>query len=344
MALMNKTRIAFIIMVAGCLVTLLIVISSRHASPVPIENTQLQPGSDHASPPLGHPSLKDPPSPNIGIGSIQTQETESTPLSFIDDEIFEKAGGSVETALFEQKDSDPCNFIKLTWAHGMDYKYAQRLIGKEKLPTLHKMLENPDYAPYWHRVAELIGCVSDDSNSIPILLRYIQRDDTNAWDWKSNARKNGYRMIMGKVRAFEWIGKIGGNRVNSILRDALTEEGAQRLTKAWIDGELPVLGKKGGRKEVIEVLRGRAAMGLVFTQQTDNINLVKQQYEQEHARCKANKTTNRYYGGLVCAMADQAFIEENDRESRFNLWGSGGLELKAVRPHIIRYNWRFQEK
>jgi hypothetical protein len=336
----NKIRVSVGITIAVCLVTMLIFMFYDRTNYKPVENTPLEFIHDEIESSI---SSKEAPLANISTGNVKSRLSESDQLSFVEDEILERAGGSVETALFEKRISDPRNFIKLKWAHGTEYKCAREVIGQDKLPILYDMLEDPNYARYWNNVAELIGYVSNDVNSVPVLLRYIQRDDTNAWDWKSNARYNGYRMIMGKVRVLEWIGKIGGNRADPILRDALTEEGAQRLTKAWIDSELPVLGKKGGRKEVIQLIRGRAAQGLIYSQKAENINLVKKCYGQVHADYQASETIDCLYNGIVSAIAEQAFIEDHDLESRFNLWGSG-LEGNSLDSYVKKYHWYLQEK
>ncbi|MHC4333323.1 MAG: M56 family metallopeptidase [Planctomycetota bacterium] len=46
---------------------------------------------------------------------------------------------------------------------GMLFEEARRLIAKDKLPVLHKMLEDEAYASCWHNVARLIGYVSNDT-------------------------------------------------------------------------------------------------------------------------------------------------------------------------------------
>ena len=83
-------------------------------------------------------------------------------------------------------------------------------------------------------------------------------------------------------------------------------------------------------------------MGIVKTK-PENINIVKRLYEQTHADYKATKKIDCFYNSLVSAMADQAYIEENGREARFNLWGSG-QEAAALDASIKKYHWHFQEK
>jgi len=281
-------------------------------------------------------SEKQSPSDEETLGS-----TTSPGFEFIDSEVLQQADEALGEALFDAKYSDPRNFVRLKWFSGMPYKTARRLIKEDKLPLLYEMLEDKSYAPYWHKVALLIGYVSEDPNSVPVLLHYFQRDDS--WNWKSVDRMVGIPRIGGKVSALKWIGKIGGDEADIILRDAVTEQGAARLANAWIEGDLlPNSSTFESKENVVELIRGRAAKGLVYSGRPENIDIVKLLYAQEDAYCRTNRKVTRLYNGLVDAMATQAFIAENSRESLLNISGASN-HLDIIEPYIRKYAWHLED-
>jgi len=248
--------------------------------------------------------------------------------------------GALGEALFDIQNSDPCNFVKVNWFSGMHYKTARRLIKKDKLPLLHKMLEDKSCAPDWNKAALLIGFISDDPSSVPVLLKFFQRNDS--WSWKSVGKSTGISRMSGKVSTLMWIGKIGGSEADSILREAVTKQGALRLASDWIDGDLVSGSKSYGNKEnVVTLIRGRAAKGLAFSGNPKNIEIVKQLYAQEHAYCLKNKKVTRLYNGLVDAMSIQDFIAENGRESYLETFGESN-RLDVIAPYITKYAWHLK--
>jgi hypothetical protein len=250
-----------------------------------------------------------------------------------------KAKETDERAQWDKKYSDPRNFIELNWRSGMPYKEVRRLITKDKLPLLHEMLEDKKYAGDWHKVARLMGYVSDDANSVPVLLRYFQRDDS--WNWKSTDNYAiGQRRLSGKTDALKWIGKLGGEDAEAFLRKAVTEDGAAEVAKAWLaDGLIPDSSTFCTKANTIVRIRGRAAEGLVFTGRVENIAIVKNHFTKEITYCAENKKYTRLYNPLRAAMAYSDFIEDHDLESLFNLFGSRERR-KALRPYIRRYRWQ----
>jgi hypothetical protein len=146
--------------------------------------------------------------------------------------------------------------------------------------------------------------------------------------------------LEGKIDALQWIGKIGGADAESLLRKAVTKAGAAPVAKAWIgDALIPTSTTFDTEENTIVCLRGRAAMGLVFTRKSDNVDVVNKFLTEELAYCAANKTFTALYDPLVSAMAYNDFIVDNDLESLFKLFGSSE-RLDALRPYINSYAWR----
>ena len=107
---------------------------------------------------------------------------------------------------------------------GLNYNSINALLPKDKLPVLYGLLDDELYAPYWGNISTVIGNVSDDPNTVPILLNYFKRDDGEKLNW-----------MQGKIWTLAHIGKIGGDAADSILRKAITKEGARELAKDWLD-------------------------------------------------------------------------------------------------------------
>jgi len=244
-------------------------------------------------------------------------------------------------ALFDAKYSDPRKFIRLKWHSGMPYKTARRLIKEDKLPLLYEMLEDKSYAPYWHKVARLIGYISDDPCSVPVLLQYFQRDDS--WNWKSVDRTTGIPRLMGKISALAWIGKNRAGIADIILRQAVTEKSAEKLAADWIGDNL-VQGSSTfkSKENVVALIRNSAAKGLVYSGKRENIEIVKKLYAQEDAYCRTNRKTSTLHNGLVEAMAIEDFIREKSLESLLNTFGASN-HLDIMIPYLTKYSWLLQD-
>jgi hypothetical protein len=259
-------------------------------------------------------------------------------LEFIDKEVYRQAEEITGQALFDAKYSDPRNFIQLNWHEGISYKHAKRLITKNKLPVLYEMLEDVNYAPDWHKVATLIGYISEDPCSVPILLDYIKRDDK--WNWNIADRAASIGRLLGKISALIGIGRIGGEQANIILRNSTTEEGATQLAKIWIEGQLPTSVKS--KEEVVAYIKGRAAMGLISSRKPENIEIVRQLFAKEEAYCKENRKVTKFYKDLASAIAVQDFTEKNGYEAYLNLLGSGRY-FNAMMPYVAKYMVNFEK-
>ncbi|MHC4109888.1 MAG: hypothetical protein ACYSUY_02375 [Planctomycetota bacterium] len=234
-----------------------------------------------------------------------------------------KVEPKVDTAgtTYAVKYSDPREYVKRD-NNAIRYEEARRLISKDKLPLLHEMLEDKTYAPYRHNIAELIGYISDDPTSVPVLFRYFQSNESG-----------NISSLFIKPGAIKWIGKIGGDEADLILRKAVTEQGAVNLAE-WLDDKpWPRKGMK--RKHVIGFIRQAAMTGLVLTGKAENIRLVEEIYEQELPSAIRTKKATMVFGGAIDALAIKDFIAENGLEAYLSLYGNN--RLKKLRPYLRKY-------
>jgi len=311
----KKTSIGFVVgavVLAGIVVLLCLLRADRHEQ----ESTgQLQHGrldGGLARKPAVEPAQQDKSVQVVKRASPADSKGTDLDLEVLSRDIYTHAEGAADMAAFNSKYSDPCNFVRLEWFEGMSYTKACQLITKDKLPVLYQILGDRDYAPYWHNVAQLIGYVSDDPNSVPPLIRYFQQDDH--WNWTSVDRGTAHNRFIGKLSALVWVGKNGADQADTILRDAITEEGAIRLAAAWLE-KLPDPRLLETREDVIGLIRGCAAKGLILSGKPENTDIVTQFY----ATAKAERANSALLGQLMDAMAMKDCIADHGLESYFNM-------------------------
>jgi hypothetical protein len=209
---------------------------------------------------------------------------------------------------------------------GMPYDMLKRAVKKDQLPLLYQLLADATYAPYWHNIARMIGYISDDPNSIPVLLAYFQRDDGSMVE-----------SIPGKIYSIALIGKIGSEKADPILKKALTKEGVEELTKSWINEAKWKRSERLDKNYVITNTQGAALRGLVFTGKKENWDFVEKLYnEQKEISLKSGKQTD-IMAALVDAMIKKAYIADhnNDVESYFRI--DNQVRSQTLRPYIYKY-------
>ena len=231
-----------------------------------------------------------------------------------------------EIADFEKKYSDPRDFVKLKWINGIPRERAIRIITKDDMPLLHEMLKDLDYAPYWHNVANLIGYISDDPCSVPVLLDYFQRNDETMT----------YVSFPAKIWCVANIGRIGKQGANELLHKAITEEGAIELAQEWLDSTS--LEEEYSREWTIDYIRLAAMHGLIYTGIKENIELIENIYEKENAVYKDTGEVTRLLHNSIDALAARDYIAENGISAYMNL-ASGDISRfsSAMEPYFSRY-------
>jgi hypothetical protein len=209
---------------------------------------------------------------------------------------------------------------------GMNYDRLKQTIKKDQLPLLYKLLDSNDYAPYWHNIARMIGYISNDPNSIPVLLKYYQRDD--------GAKVES---IGGKIWSIALIGKIGSEKANPILKKAITKEGAEELAKSWLNEGKWKRSEIITKDRVITSTQSAALDGLVFTGKKENWDIVEKLYnEQKEISIKNGKQTE-IMSALVDAMAKKGIIADSNNvvDAYFRI--DSQVMGMTLRPYIEKY-------
>jgi hypothetical protein len=291
----------------------------------------------------------------ISANSGQTQTLK------VDDEKSTEQSNSASD-LFYSKFGDPREFIKLDWYEGMDYGMVKRTIKQDKLPLLHEMLKDANYSDSWEKISRLIGYLSKDPNSVTVLLDYFKRDDS--WNWQSSetpgtvqwVKDNGKceRKLRGKITSLMFIGMIGGPQANLILRQAVTEQGEEKLSAAWIrDNFLPKPSAFVSKADMITGIRVEAIKGLVFSGDRENYEIVKKLYEPGEATCKSYRESHTFdesmanssllHQTLVESMGKHDYISEHSLEAYFELFGDNNNYDDTIVPYEIKYCSLFEE-
>jgi hypothetical protein len=194
----------------------------------------------------------------------------------IEQEVISASSEATEQFL---KERNPKEFVKLKWKNEAPYALTKRLLTPDSLPILYTLLDDIKYAEYWPRIVEVISYLSEDQKSLSVILNYITRAD----DWTSLEAYDLSTRCRGKINSLKWIGLIGGGEADKILRQALTSDGARKLIKDWINGPLPkwasVYWENDPAGQLIQVIQGYAAIGIVLSQNQQSIQLVEELYE-----------------------------------------------------------------
>ena len=143
------------------------------------------------------------------------------------------------------------------------------------LPVLRSMLQDNKFKNRWIHVSKIICWLSekDDKESFDAILNYITRPDS----WLEEDAIGAAGQLMGKGLALEYLGLMANSDVSSILRRAITREGAEELVESW--SALPLPEPYDDRQSLITALRGHAARGLVFSRDPVNVALVREEFE-----------------------------------------------------------------
>ncbi|MBN1974947.1 MAG: hypothetical protein JW787_15000 [Sedimentisphaerales bacterium] len=214
------------------------------------------------------------------------------------------------------------DFVTQEMRFGVSYRLVKGMFSSDKLPLLYQLLDDESYVPYWGNIAKVIGFISEDPNTVPILLKYIQRNDGDKVNW-----------LNGKIWILCEIGKIGGKEADSILRKAITKEGARELVKDWVDEELwqdKVYDSNG----VILIVRNAAVKGLINTCKPENWKIVEDIIENVN-------NENKDIAILAAeALSVRDFIVENDND----IEAFYRVEVDRLPGVITKYYKKYREK
>jgi len=211
---------------------------------------------------------------------------------------------------------------------GIPYAAARKQVDPNLLPELLLAMRDAAYVPRWQRVAMLIAIVGDDESCAKTVLDYVRAPE----GWDSNVYDE--RVIL-KAQTLMWAGRIGGAATCATLRQALSAEGARELIKEWAQGPLPPWARE--KTNLIDQVRGSAAMGLVLAQDAKGMKLVERLYWEVHSEVRRNKDLGKMHSGLISAMAARDLIADIGMDKYLNERVGSDVSWEDLRRYHEKY-------
>lgn len=213
---------------------------------------------------------------------------------------------------------------------GVPYSIAKREYSAADLSELHAMVLDPKEAPDARmRAATIIGYLGSGKSSVNVLVESVTRPEDFAAPTSPNIPASA--RVTAKVRALEWAGLAGKDDASAILRKAITPQGAAELAAQWIDSPaLPNV--NGGKDAILDAIRGRAAIGLVYSQVPENLELVEETYQRSEAERPA------FTNLLSEAMARRDMIADMGMEKYLADTMAGGRGRGAIATYLQKYS------
>lgn len=269
----------------------------------------------------------------------QTLRREPSPdTSGIDDgfkEFHQTVGDQVsrdlmEKGLFELKQRDPREFVRRS-DHEISPTLVRKLLTQGSLPALYALLDDPAYRQYWANVAKTICYLSDDPRSAPIIIKYIRRSD----DWKQGDIAASFECA-GKIKTLTWLGFLGGEEAERVLMKAMTPDGVKELTKAWINGPLPVWATKPD-SEIVSFIQGSAAIGIVHSQSQQGIRKAEASYAAARTDSQQLGYFTPQFKETARAMAIRDLIQSIGMDAYLNRVDDPGYYQFTILPRAEEY-------
>jgi hypothetical protein len=231
----------------------------------------------------------------------------------------------------------------------LGYRVVLDSFSKSDVPELFRLLGMSEYVGEWLQITMMIGwlCRSTPDDATDGLTEFISRPES--WD----TPRVGNAMLASKVRALDTLGYVGGAEAGAFLRQAFSDEGARAIREGWTDGPFPPPWDEYPECLVLEI-RGRAALGLILTRDTDNIQEVQDAYRVTDAEMRSiqdypdlcyssrDKLTphqlemEKFYGDLIQSMADNDLINDIGMDEFINLQGTTTYSEKVC-EYINQY-------
>lgn len=289
----------------------------------------------------------DPPTNTEAYSAAQSSDVANEASVGERGSLGEKAevGVSVEQQFINDRAHTPEELIRYIDRMGTSYRDARKYLSQADVPALLAMLNDPRQSQRWLQIVVLLTYIDKEEESVDSLIAYIQRGE----DWESLLHPNLRRAKLDKANAISKLGLIGGNGATDVLRLLFTEHGADQLLSEWIDDT------KHGRAVPKDFIRGRAMLGLVYTQKAANIQLVEALYQSLLPQVRAieqrpghgnfrfkHETEEEHVQGLlyvqaVTALATRDFIEsEGIEEYKSNLHNMSMID-NAIAGHAAKY-------
>lgn len=249
----------------------------------------------------------------------------------------------------QAKAHTPEELVRYIDRMGRSYRYAQLHLSQADVPGLVAILDDPDIGiRKWWEALMLLAFVDREEESVDALIAFIYRAD----DWERLSGPNADWGMLAKVDAINKLGLIGGDTATDALRLLFTEEGAKQYLSEWSDDAIAASSVSNA------FVRGRAALGLVYTQDPTNLQLVEQFYRQTvlpeirpiargglDVQHLTDEEFPQYlrYTETATAMAIRDCIESEGIETWKSVMADKELSDRLLSPYTAKYHKDLKE-
>ena len=223
------------------------------------------------------------------------------------------------------------------------------LIQKD-VPVLVDMLGDPRYRKDWGVLSMVLARLDKGTDAQHAIIHMIRRGDI----WPRNDR-DLRRFVWTKINAVGTLGHTNGDVARATVRDALTENGAAKLAEEWLGRDLPAefQSNPGG---VVSAIRGRAALGLVYSLDEDNVRMVEKLYESMAPDVKKRRAHLResslgfydltleeqnldgLFNALVSALATRDLIRDVGNDQFLEIAADNDALYRALGGYLRKYS------
>ena len=167
----------------------------------------------------------------------------------------------------------PDEYIELIRRSQLTFPMSVQGLGQDAVGPLLAILGDPEYMEYWNSVSLTIAIVDGEHESSEALLRYVRRRD----DWRSHLPEHRFRTyVIGKIAGVGRLGLVGDEETLTLVKSALTVEGARALVSEWFDDCAPHT--KMRPDKLLAMVQGEAARAMVQAGDAEGIRQVEDLY------------------------------------------------------------------
>lgn len=197
------------------------------------------------------------------------------------------------------------------------------------LPAFLEIIKEDRPPREYYPALEAIAYVSrkNDEKVVDALVDFL-KSPVN-WDKWLTDTKVANVVLTAKTQALTAMSKIGGDKAEAVLKRAITVEGAEEFSKAWIGGwpEEHALSKG----DIVGTIRGRAADMLARSEKCED--LVRAEYAKERQVCINSGKETQYFSGLISGLA---YIDSVKEVGKGNPIPSGMLSQNIKKYQLTR--------
>ncbi len=187
--------------------------------------------------------------------------------------------------------------------------YIKTCVPQEKTGLLHEMLQDKKYQQHWPNVALVLSIISEDANSLPLIVEYVKRPDISIF-------------VSTKLKPLMYLGRFKSPLAKEVLLAASTKDGAKELCKAWIDQISYDKEWINSPHDVIRFSQEMAIRGLPYLDNEESDNRLIEIYETFKYGILTGEVPNVPLSTISQAMGIKDFVKDYGAEQAYFYLGN----------------------